>query len=133
MTTLHATLISPERIVFEGEVRSVVLPGVEGDMTVLPGHAPLATLLLPGIVFATDTEGHGRRAFLRGGFVEVTGTTVTVLADGVLPVEELTQEQIDAEVLHLQTVRDAARTEDARVQADIAISRLEEFKASLKL
>jgi F-type H+-transporting ATPase subunit epsilon len=55
-----------------GEIRSVVLPGVEGDMTVLAGQAPLVAALHPGIVFATDVAGTGRRAFVRGAIVEVT-------------------------------------------------------------
>ena len=57
MALLFAELITPGSVVFEGEVRSVVLSGVEGDMTVLPGHAPVVTLLFPGMVFATDAEG----------------------------------------------------------------------------
>ena len=83
----------------------MVLQGFEGDMTVLAGHAPLVTMLHPGIVFATDAAGAGRRAFVSGGFVEVTGTKVTILAERVLPVEELTSAQIDEEILQLQMLR----------------------------
>ena len=133
MALLFAELITPESIVFEGEVRSVVLSGVEGDMTVLPGHAPLVTLLFPGMVFAIDAEGQGRRAFVRGGLVEITGAKVTILAERVLPVEELTRDQIDDEILHLQLIRDASRDEAGRAQANTSISRLEEFKGSLRL
>jgi F-type H+-transporting ATPase subunit epsilon len=128
---LVAELISPERVMFAGEVQSVVLPGVEGDMTILPGHAPLMTM--PGFVFAQDAEGKGRRAFVRGGMVEVTGSTITILAERVAAVEELTQELVEEEILHLAMTRDASLDLAARLQADMAISRLEEFKASLKL
>jgi|SRR3954470_22937760 len=133
MQTFRAQLISPEGVVFEGEVRSVVLSGVEGDMTVLPGHAPLLTLLFPGMIFATDAQGQGLRAFVRGGVAEITGAEITVFAERVLPVEELTRERIDEEILHLQLVRDAATDETSRTQANVAISRLEEFKGSLRL
>ena len=133
MALLFAELIAPDRIVFEGEVRSVVLSGVEGDMTVLPGHAPLVTLLFPGMVFAIDAEGQGRRAFVSGGLVEITGTKVTILAERVLPVEELTRDQIDDEILHLQLIRDVSGDEASRAQANTSISRLEEFKGSLRL
>jgi len=133
MQTFRAQLISPEGVVFEGEVRSVVLSGVEGDMTVLPGHAPLLTLLFPGMIFATDAQGQGFRAFVRGGVAEITGAEITVFAERVLPVEELTRERIDEEILHLQLVRDAATDETSRTQANVAISRLEEFKGSLRL
>jgi F-type H+-transporting ATPase subunit epsilon len=130
---LVAELISPERVMFAGEVQSVVLPGVEGDMTILPGHAPLMTMLHPGFVFARDAEGKARRAFVRGGMVEVTGSTITILAERVVAVEELTQELVEEEILHLAMTRDASLDLAARLHADMAISRLEEFKASLKL
>ncbi|MEA1833693.1 ATP synthase F1 subunit epsilon [Methylobacterium durans] len=133
MADLHAELVAPDRVVFAGEIRSVVLPGVEGDMTVLPGHAPLVTALHPGIVFATDTDGVGRRAFVSGGLVEVTGSRVTILAERVRPVEELTSDGLDEEILHLQMERDGTRDEAIRAQFDASISRLEEFKASLGL
>ena len=133
MLTLRAQLISPEGVIFEGEIRSVVLSGMDGDMTVLPGHAPLVTLLFPGMVFATDAQGQGIRAFVRGGIAEITGTEITVLAERVLPVEELTRERIDEEILHLRLVRDAAADETSRAQANVSISRLEEFKSSLSL
>ena len=133
MALLFAELITPGSVVFEGEVRSVVLSGVEGDMTVLPGHAPVVTLLFPGMVFAVDAEGQGRRAFVGGGVAEITGAKVTILAERVLPVEELTRDQIDDEILHLQLMRDASGDEASRAQANASISRLEEFKGSLRL
>ena len=130
---LFAELISPERLVFSGEVEFVLLPGVEGDMTILPGHAPLVTMLNPGVVLARDTEGKARRAFVRGGMVEVTGSTVTILAERVATVEEVTTEFLDEEILQLEMTRDASRDQAARIQANIAIARLEEFKGSLNL
>ena len=130
---LFAELISPERRVFAGEVESVLLPGVEGDMTILPGHQPLITMLNPGVVLARDTEGKARRAFVRGGMVEVTGSTVTILAERVATVEEVTTEFLNEEILQLEMTRDASGDHVARAQADVAIARLEEFKGSLNL
>jgi len=62
-------------------------------MTVLPHHAPLVTMLHPGIVCATDAAGTGRRAFVSGGFVEVGTDRVTIPAERVLPVEQLTPDR----------------------------------------
>lgn len=56
-----------------------------------------------------------------------------MLAERVLPVEELTHERIDDEILHIQLIRDAPENEASRSQADASISRLEEFKGSLGL
>jgi F-type H+-transporting ATPase subunit epsilon len=87
----------------------------------------------PGIVFARDAEGRGRRVFCRGGVVDVTGSNVTILAERVMAVEELTRDLIDDEILHLCTAQDASQDEAARAQAIMAIARLEEFKANLTL
>lgn len=133
MADLFAELISPERVVFAGEVRSVLLPGLEGDMTILPGHQPLVTGLHPGIVFAIDADGTGRRAYVRGALAQVTAERVTILAERVLSVDELTGDQIDVEILQLQTKRDATLDEATRARFDISIGRLEEFKAGLGL
>ena len=73
MATLHFEQISPERVLFAGDVRAVMLPGAAGDMTVMPGHEPTVATLNPGIIAVTDVQGHGHRAFIRGGFAEITG------------------------------------------------------------
>ena len=75
---------------------------------------------------------HRRRAFVRGGMVEVTGSKV-ILAERVAAVEEVTPQFLDAEILRLTMTRDASGDHVARAQADTAISRLEEFKANLTL
>ena len=133
MATLHAQLISPDRVVFDGEIRSVVIPGVEGDMTVFPGHQPVVTMLLPGMIVAVDAAGAGRRAFVRGGYVEITGTSVTILAEEAMAVEEVSPEMIDEEILRFQMQRDTSSDGTERARFDVSIGRLEELKASLKL
>lgn len=70
---------------------------------------------------------------MRGGFVEITGTQVTILAEEALPVEELNAERLDQEVLTYQMLRDAAKDEVERMRMDAAIGRLEELKGSLRL
>lgn len=131
MATILFELISPERVLFSGDVRAVMLPATEGDMTVMPGHEATMVMLNPGIVAVTDIQGHGHRAFVRGGFVEITGVSVLVLAERVLPPEELTRDRLDEEIMHLETLRDATADDRARRGADFAISRLEQVKATL--
>ncbi len=133
MPTMLAELLSPERLVFEGQVRSVVLHAIDGDLTVLPGHEPMMTMLHPGLIFATDAEGKGRRAFISGGFVEISASKVTILADSVRAIEEMTSETIDEEIVHLQTLRDGLEDAPERAKADASISKLLEFKSSLGL
>lgn len=80
MATLHFEFVSPESVLFSGEVDQVDLPGSEGDMGILPGHAPLVTTLRPGIV--TIFRGSEREpVVVIGGFAEVSPAGLTVLAD----------------------------------------------------
>jgi F-type H+-transporting ATPase subunit epsilon len=131
VATILFELISPERVLFSGEVRAVMLPATEGDMTIMPGHEATMVMLNPGIVAMTDVQGHGHRAFVRGGFVEITSASVSVLAERVLPPEELTRDRLDEEIVYLETVRDGAADNRARREADFAISRLEQVKTTL--
>jgi F-type H+-transporting ATPase subunit epsilon len=80
---------------------------------------------------ATDVQGHGHRAFIRRGYAEITGSSVTVLAERTLPPEELTRERLDEEIMRLETMREAMRDDKARRDTDFTLSRLEQVKATL--
>ena len=74
-------LVSPERLLFTGQVDEVVVPGVEGEMTVLKDHAPLMTTLRPGVVDIGETGGKRTRLYVRGGFADVSPVGLTILAE----------------------------------------------------
>ena len=80
MALLHFEFVSPESVLFSGGVDQVDLPGSEGDLGVLPGHAPLVTTLRPGIV-TIIREGVREPVVVIGGFAEVGPGGLTVLAD----------------------------------------------------
>ena len=86
---LHFELVSPARLLFSGDVASVILPGTEGEMTILPQHAPLLATLKPGVVTVTKDGGASERIFVRGGFAEVNPQGLTVLAETAIPVADL--------------------------------------------
>lgn len=132
MATLHCDLVAPERVLFSGEVEAVMLPGSEGDMTVLPGHAPVVSLLRAGFVVITDHKDSGSRVLVRGGIAEINQTGVTILADRATPVEELTPEKIEHEILEIETRRDATEDYKAREAANAMIAQLQEAKEALK-
>jgi F-type H+-transporting ATPase subunit epsilon len=131
MATLTFELVSPERTLFSGEVDAVMLPASEGDMTVLPGHAPLMTALKAGFLVITNTPGNGRRVLVRGGFADVNQRGLTVLAERALPEEELTQEILDHEILLAEMAYDATNDLNAKHAAESAIAQLREAKATL--
>src|SRR5215469_6336577 len=80
MASLHFEFVSPETVLFSGDVDQVDLPGIEGDLGVLPGHAPIVTLLRPGIV-TIIREGQREPVIVVGGFAEMGPGGLTVLAD----------------------------------------------------
>jgi F-type H+-transporting ATPase subunit epsilon len=131
MATLTFELVSPERVLFSGAVDAVVLPASEGDMTVLPGHAPMMTALKTGFLVITDKPGNGRRVLVRGGFADVNQNGLTVLAERALPEEEITQDILDHEILQAEMAYDSTDDIAAKHAAEAAVAQLREAKAAL--
>lgn len=131
MATFNFELVSPERVLFSGEVDAVVLPASEGDMTVLAGHAPTMTALKTGFLVITSNPGNGRRVLVRGGFADINQNGLTVLAERALPAEELTQEILDKEILQAEMVWDSTTDPAAKHAAEAAVAQLREAKAAL--
>jgi F-type H+-transporting ATPase subunit epsilon len=131
MATFTFELVAPERVIFSGDVDAVVLPATEGDMTVLPGHAPMMTALKTGFLIITDRPGNGRRVLVRGGFADVNQNGLTVLAERALPEEEITQEILDREILQAEMAYDSTNDNAAKHAAEAAVAQLREAKAAL--
>ena len=87
MATFHFDLVSPEQLVFSGEVEHVVVPGTEGDFGVLAGHAPLIAMLRPGVVKILGPDEQD--ILVVGGFAEVSPEGLTILADRAVPLAEV--------------------------------------------
>lgn len=101
---LNLKIVTPERVVYEEEVDSVSLPALDGEITVLPGHIPLVSLLHHGVV-TTRKNGEENFLSLSGGFVEVLpGSKVVVLADTSERSEELELEAVEAAVRRAEEV-----------------------------
>ncbi len=82
-------IISPERLLLARDVEMVVIPGTEGDLGILPGHAKLITGLRGGLVDLYENGARTERFFVTGGFAEVTEERCSVLADAITPQAEL--------------------------------------------
>jgi F-type H+-transporting ATPase subunit epsilon len=108
MPALHFEFVSPERVLFSGEVDQVDLPGVEGDMGILADHAPLVTPLRPGIL--TIFNGGARESVVViGGIAEVSPAGLTVLADKATPRDDFDTAMLAAEIKDAEEdVADAA-------------------------
>ena len=97
MATFHFDLVSPERLVFSGEVEHVVVPGSEGEFGVLAHHAPFLSMLRPGILTILG-PGQPQRIVVGGGFAEVAPEGLTVLAELAVPVEEFDRSRLLQEI-----------------------------------
>jgi F-type H+-transporting ATPase subunit epsilon len=121
----HFDLVSPERMVFSGDVEQVDVPGAEGDFGVLAHHAPLIAMLKPGILTVRG-PGEAQRIVVVGGFAEVNEQGLTVLADMATPVEDFDRANLASQIEDAEEdVVDA--TEDA--ERDAAREKLDQLKA----
>ncbi|MTH78556.1 F0F1 ATP synthase subunit epsilon [Paracoccus aestuariivivens] len=89
--TMQFDLVSPERNLVSVPVREVRLPGAEGDLTAMPGHAPAIVNLRPGLVTVVKADGSETEFAVTGGFAEINGESVTLLAERGHPRAEMTQ------------------------------------------
>lgn len=101
MAKLKFEIVSAERVVYSDDVDIVIAPGIEGQLGILPSHAPLLTTLQPGELVVRK-EGEETAMFVSGGFLEVMQNRVTVLADVAERAEEI----------------DIARAEEAKRRAE---------------
>jgi F-type H+-transporting ATPase subunit epsilon len=133
MAAFHFELVSPEKLVFSGDVESVIVPGTEGEFTVLENHAPLMAMLKPGIVTVEETAARKARLFVRGGFADVSSGGLTILAERAIPVEELDAAKIDADIKDAEEDLNDAETDRARRLASEKLDQLREVKAALRI
>ncbi len=130
MAVLHLDFVSPESVLFSGDVDQVDLPGAEGDMGILPGHAPLVTALRPGIV-TVFREGAHVPIVVIGGFAEVGPSGLTVLADRAVLRENFDTAMLAAEIKDAE--EDVADTADEQQRDKLArlLDQLKSLQAAL--
>jgi ATP synthase F1 epsilon subunit len=80
--TIQLSILSPEKNLFSGEVKSVIIPGEVGSFGVYPNHAPLVGSMDVGVIHIRKMDGSAVKLVVDGGFVEVRNGVVNILADG---------------------------------------------------
>lgn len=131
MATVPLELVAPEKLLFSGEIVSIILPSVDGEMQVMPGHAPLIAMLQPGVITIDTGAGAPQRLFVRGGIAEIRPDNISVLADYAVPMAEFSVEAIAIEIAMVEKVHVAARTDDTRFAASVKLMRLTELRATI--
>ena len=124
MAGLHFELVSPARLLFSGDVDSVVIPGTEGEMTILPQHAPLLSTLKPGVITVTKTGGSTDRIFVKGGMVEVNPKGLTVLAEVAIPMAELNAAALAQQIRNAEEDVADAKSDEGRRKANESLEHL---------
>jgi F-type H+-transporting ATPase subunit epsilon len=128
---LHFTLVAPEAELICDDVDMVEAPGVEGIFGVLPNHAPLMTVLAPGVV-RVRKDSDERRIFVRGGFAEVTPLGLTILAEEAIPVAALSREMIEERIRCAeQDLADGDTAIETRMAAQATLTQMKELLAAL--
>ncbi|HUI21329.1 MAG TPA: F0F1 ATP synthase subunit epsilon [Methylocella sp.] len=132
MAGFHFEIVSPEKLVFSGEVEAVVVPGTEGEFTVYKDHAPLITSIKPGIVIIEEAPAKKHSLFVPGGFAEVGPSGLTILANQATELAELNAAKLDAEIANFEKEIASTKTDEARRVAVEKRDQMQELKAALK-
>jgi F-type H+-transporting ATPase subunit epsilon len=133
MAAFSFELVSPERLMFSGLVEAVVVPGTEGEFTVLKDHAPFMSTLKPGIVEIDETTTKKLRLFVRGGFADVSPNGLTILAEQAIAVEDLDAAKLDAQIKDASEDVADASNDEARRLASEKLDQLRELRSALKI
>ena len=128
---LHFELVSPARLLFSGDVASVQIPGSEGEMTILPMHAPVLSTLKPGVVVVSKDNGAPEKIFVRGGFAEVNASGLTVLAETAIPLADLDGAAIAAQIKNAEEDVADAKSDGARAKASETLDHLRSLAAAM--
>ena len=118
-------LVSPERLLVSEDVESVVIPGAEGEMTVMANHAPFMTTIRPGVVTVKSEDGSVSRFVVFGGFADILPAGCTLLAESAYPVAEFNRDALNRRV-------ELAKADLANAASDEGKSRAAQLVADLE-
>jgi F-type H+-transporting ATPase subunit epsilon len=127
--TFQLQVATPERMFVDEQVSEAQIPGQNGYLGILAGHAPLLSALKPGVLTYNGGSGRGQSIVIDGGFVEVFDNHVHVLADHAEMAAEVdtneARQQLDEANRKLQEAKDTAQSEAALLQMEQAQARLD--------
>jgi F-type H+-transporting ATPase subunit epsilon len=131
MASFHFELVSPEKLIFIGDVDQVDVPGEEGEFGVFAGHAPYVATLKPGVLTIYG-EGEPKRIVVYGGMAEMGSAGLTVLAEQAVPVADLNAEMIAQSIKNAEEDIADAENDVARDKAKSRLEQLQTLKAALE-
>ncbi|MGQ9599607.1 MAG: F0F1 ATP synthase subunit epsilon [Anaerolineae bacterium] len=124
MSPLRCEVVTAERIVFQGDVDMVLAPGMQGQLGILPHHAPLITALTYGELILRRAGQEDEYIAIGGGFMEVSPSQITILADSAERAEEIDIERAEAARQRAAEIMAQKRREEAEfARAEAALRR----------
>ncbi len=129
--TIKFEIVTPERVVLRQEALQVTVPTTSGEITILPDHIPLVSILQPGVIEVKRLDNVVEIMAVSGGFIEVLRDKIVILADTAERAEELDEERIKDAHLRAEELKKTARAADDVDFADVS-ARLEKELARLR-
>ena len=130
MPTMRLEIVTAEQVVYSEDVNSVLAPGTDGELGILPNHSPLLTTLKPGGI-RVDKDGDEIYMAISGGFMEVLGNKVTILADTAERLEDIDSERAEQALTRAQDLLNNTSSSDIDLQR--ALSSMRKSQARLKV
>ena len=128
--TFKFELVSPERLLVSEEVESVVIPGADGEFTVLAQHAPMMTSIRPGVV-TVNANGKSDRYVIFGGFADVMPESCTVLAEAATHVDDIDHASLESRIKDAREDLEDAQSDDHRQRAEEFLHQLTTLQGAI--
>jgi F-type H+-transporting ATPase subunit epsilon len=124
-------LVSPERLLVSEDVESVVVPGSEGEMTVMADHAPVMTTVKPGVVTVKAASGQEDRYVVFGGFADILPAGCTLLAESAVHVADIDREDLARRIQEARGDVTDARSDEDRTKAEEFLHQLTTLEGAI--
>lgn len=124
-------LVSPERLLISEEVEQVIVPGREGEMTVMAHHAPTMTSIKPGIITVVRPGGQSEQFVVFGGFADITAEGCTLLAESSVHVNDFNREELAQRIAETRQVVEKAEDHEERSKAEEFLGQLTTLEGAI--
>src|SRR5690606_38446375 len=124
-------LVSPERLLVSAQVESVVIPGAEGEMTVMANHAPVMTTIQPGVVTVKAVDGQEERYVVFGGFADILSSGCTLLAESAAAVKDIDRADVARRIQEAREDVADAKDEGSRAKAEQFLHQLTTLEGAI--
>ncbi|MDH6231546.1 F-type H+-transporting ATPase subunit epsilon [Mesorhizobium soli] len=124
-------LVSPERLLVSEEVQSVVIPGAEGEMTVLVNHSPVMTTIKPGVVTVKSVSGQEERYVVFGGFADILPSGCTLLAESATSVKDIDRAELARRIQEAREDAADAKDDEDKTRAEAFLAQLTTLEGAI--